>query len=131
MTCDVARWSFSGCVRLRLGLTAGEQEARGQSSDTGVARHDGITTGRCAAVVRLNTGLNLRPARPARLQRLHFCQHPSRSSAVNHLLHQDQHLSDELKYTAILQVLRNSYVRPSYIFDNYRGENTVATSIRT
>lgn len=76
--------------KLWLGLTAGEQETRGQSSDTGVARHDGITTGRCAAVVRLNSGLNMRPARPARPQRLHLCRHPSNSSAVNHLHHRER-----------------------------------------
>lgn len=71
--------------KIKVKLTAGEQEARGQRSDTGVARHDGITTGRCAAVVRLNSGLNLRPARPARPLCLHLCQHPSYSCAVNHL----------------------------------------------
>lgn len=76
--------------KLRLGLTAGEQETRGQSSDTGVARHDGITTGRCAAVVPLNSGLNKRPARPARPQRLHLCRHPSNSSAVNHRHHRER-----------------------------------------
>ncbi|GBP21484.1 hypothetical protein EVAR_12085_1 [Eumeta japonica] len=47
------------------GLTGGEQEAHGQRSDTGVVRHDGITTGQCAGAAPLNTGLNLRPTLPA------------------------------------------------------------------
>ncbi|KPI93865.1 hypothetical protein RR46_13030 [Papilio xuthus] len=83
-----------GCGRATTSECESEYETRGQSSDTGVARHDGITTGRCAANVRLNSGLNLRPARPSRAAltlllapfALILCESPASSSGISEVI---------------------------------------------